>query len=297
MNDNEWRHSYSSVDEQGVPTETIVWSTNSELYVIVGVNDGRLLCWRVDDLWELEWMGDHANCWNGCRPIESLCVFGNLLLVGAGRKLGVFALPDVRHDVPMRIGSPLRCHPKLKRFASVVSCILNHTQQSLVTLCWDGTLREWTWKNQGCGTSTKEPLVLRQKRKRDGSAATTKSTNTTSTTVEPTNLRKQNRLLHKASYQSSQTNQEKGLVTTIKNLKSRRNEFVFDGSRRKESKRIIHHHRQGLSVVQKCGNTQNQVTNAVSGNLPADNRWWSSNWNTIRQHYPPARLIREYVPA
>jgi hypothetical protein len=143
--EKEWRHTYCRLDSQGVPTQSLLWCDNSDLYVLIGDNDGKIHTWKVDDLLELEMMGiiDVLNGW----PVECLRVCGNLMLIGSGRKTVVFSLPDVRHSVPKIIGS-LRCHPNAQRFASVVSCFLCDARQSLVTLCRDGTLHEYSYEHE-----------------------------------------------------------------------------------------------------------------------------------------------------
>jgi WD40 repeat protein len=150
---DDWQHSFIRLDNQNVPTETLLWlDGRSDLYVIVGDNGGRLLCWRLDDHLELELMGSCVvntnNILTTTQQIECFAVCGNLLLVANGRKTTVFSLPDgVRHSIPKLIGSPLSSHPRSQRYASVVSCFLCHDRQSLVTLCRDGTLHEWNYNN------------------------------------------------------------------------------------------------------------------------------------------------------
>jgi WD40 repeat protein len=143
--EKEWRHTYCRLDSQGVPTQSLLWCDNKDLYVLIGDNDGKIHTWKVDDLFELEMMGviDVLNGWS----VECLRVCGNIMLIGSGRKTVIFSLPDVRHSVPKLIGS-LRCHPNTQRFASVVSCFLCHSRQSLVTLCRDGTLHEYSYEHE-----------------------------------------------------------------------------------------------------------------------------------------------------
>eukprot|EP00547_Thalassionema_nitzschioides_P000274 CAMPEP_0194215980 /NCGR_PEP_ID=MMETSP0156-20130528/18159_1 /TAXON_ID=33649 /ORGANISM="Thalassionema nitzschioides, Strain L26-B" /LENGTH=543 /DNA_ID=CAMNT_0038944637 /DNA_START=341 /DNA_END=1969 /DNA_ORIENTATION=- len=140
----EWHNTYSKLKSKrdAVPTQSLLWSTDSNLYIICGDNSGGISFLEVNELLELDFIGrkdTHS-------MVESFEVSGNLLLVCGGFQVSCFVLPDANENAFTFQGT-LSCYSQVTQ-STILSSFLCHSRQSCITLCRDGTLQEIQYGSQ-----------------------------------------------------------------------------------------------------------------------------------------------------
>lgn len=166
FNDNkedEWSETYSKVKlKKSVPTQSLLWSTESDLYVLCGDNLGGISLWQVNPFLGLEFVGKKQTR----SMVESFEVTGNLLLVCGGFQISCFTLP-AGDERDLQWQGTLQCYTT--PLSTILSSCLCHEQQSCVLLCRDGTVQEISYGPESLSRITVEKNS-NESRKGEGSA-------------------------------------------------------------------------------------------------------------------------------